>query len=50
VFYRQNKFAINGTNLERFLFLERVNYIRHLFLDLDSDILITKVLRAIKRY
>jgi hypothetical protein len=44
VFLRQNKFAIDGTNLERFLFPERVNYVQHLSLYLDSDISITKVL------
>ena len=49
VFHRQNKFAMDGTNLERFLFPGRVNYIRHLSLHLDSDISITKVLRAIER-
>ena len=49
VFYRQNKFAMDGTNLERFLSPERVNYVRHLSLHLDSDISITRVLRAIER-
>lgn len=49
VFHRQNKFAMDGTNLERFLFPGRANYIRHLSLHLDSDISITKVLRAIER-
>jgi hypothetical protein len=49
VFHRQNTFAMDGTNLERFLFPGRVNYIRHLSLHLDSDISITKVLRAIER-
>ncbi|PVH72523.1 hypothetical protein DL98DRAFT_539128 [Cadophora sp. DSE1049] len=48
VFYRQNKFAMDGTNLERFLFPERVNYVRHLSLHLDSGISITKVLGAIE--
>jgi hypothetical protein len=50
MFYRQNKFAIDGTNLKRFLSLERINYIQYLSLHLDSNISITKVLRAIKRY
>ena len=49
VFHRQNKFAMDGTNLERFLFPGRANYIGHLSLYLDSDISITKVLRAIER-
>lgn len=49
VFHRQNKFAMDGTNLERFLFPERFNYVRHLSLYLDSDISITNVLRAIER-
>lgn len=49
VFHRENKFAMDGTNLERFLFPERVNYVGHLSLHLDSDISITKVLRAIER-
>jgi hypothetical protein len=49
VFYRQNKFAMDGTNLKRFLFLRRANYIQHLSLHLNNDISITKVLRAIKR-
>jgi hypothetical protein len=49
VFHRQNKFAMDGTHLERFLFPERANYVRHLSLHLDSDISITKVLRAIER-
>jgi hypothetical protein len=49
VFHCQNKFAMDGTNLERFLFPERANYVRYLSLHLDNDTSITKVLRAIER-
>ena len=49
MFYGQNKFAMNGTNLERFLCPKRVNFVRHLSLQLDGDISITKTLRAIEK-
>lgn len=49
VLHSQNKFAMDGTNVQQFLFPKRANYVRHLFLYLDSDISITKVLRAVEK-
>jgi hypothetical protein len=49
VFYRGNRFAIDGTDIELFLSPERVNYTRHLSLHLNHGISITKVFRAIEK-
>ena len=49
VFYSQNKFAMNGTDIERFLSIKRINHVRSLSIHLDSGISINKVLRAIER-
>ena len=49
VFHSQNEFAMNGTEIERFLSIKRISHVRSLSIHLDGGILANKVLRAIER-